>query len=180
MLTTRVRIPVVCSTRAVLPASSSARPMPRGMRPLTVTTPIRVLLIGAMLASACGTTPSPPTAPTGPVHETSVVLERGQTVTPPGTDLTITLLDTYVFGRSAIECVANTRCNYFPTATLYVIAPGVRPETRAAYVPNPLGGPEAFSYAGYVVRATGLDPAWDEVAAMNGQTYKVLLTVTGQ
>jgi hypothetical protein len=140
------------------------------------TTPMRVLLMSAVLTSACGTTPSSPTAPG---RESSVVLQQGQTVTPPGTDLTITLVDTYVFGRAAIECVPNVACNYFPHATLYVVAPGVGPETRLAFVPNPIGGPEAFSYAGFVVRATGLDPAWSEGAALRGQTYKVLLTITG-
>jgi hypothetical protein len=144
-----------------------------------LTTRVRVLSMAAVLATACGSS-SPPTAPTAPAHESSVALERGQTISVPGTDLTITLVDTYVFGRAAIECVANAPCNYFPRATLYVAAPGVGPETRSAYVPNPISGPEAFPYAGYVVRATGLEPAWSEAAALNGQTYKVLLTITAQ
>jgi hypothetical protein len=159
MLTTRVRILSACTPLAVF------------------TTPMRVLLTSVLLTTACGTTPSSPTAPGG---ESSIVLEQGQTVTPTGTDLTITLVGTYIFGRAAIECVPNSPCNYFPHATLHVVAPGVGAQTRLAFVPNPIGGPEAFSYAGYVVRATGLDPAWSEAAALRGQTYKVLLTITGE
>lgn len=141
------------------------------------TAPMRVLLMSALLTTACGATPSSPTAPG---RESSIVLEQGQTATPPGTDLTITLVHTYIFGRAAISCAPNVSCNYFPHATLHVVAPGVGPQTRGVFVPNPIGGPEAFSYGGYVVRATGLDPAWSEGAALRGQTYKVLLTVTGK
>ena len=178
MLTTRVRTPVVCSTLAVVEASSSPT-TPPGPQPATVTTRLRLLLIGAVLTAACGTSPSPPTAPSEPVRETSVVLGEGQTATPPGTDLRVSLLGNYVLGAAAIECMANASCNFSPSATLRVEVPGVAPETRMAHIPNPMGG-EAFSYGGYVVRVTGFAPAWDEHAPLDASEYKVLLTVTGK
>ena len=135
------------------------------------TTPMRVLLISAVLATACGE------SPTAPEHESSVVLAHGQTVTAPGTALRVSLLGTYVLGAAAIQCVANAPCNFSPSATLRVEVPGVAPENRMAHIPNPMGG-DAFSYGGYVVRVTGFDPAWDERAPQEASAYKVLLSVT--
>ena len=140
MLTTRVRILLVCSTLAVLPACSSS-------------------------------------SPTAPARESSVLLGQGQTATAPGTELRVSLLSTYVLGAAALECVANAPCNVSPSTTLRVEVPGMAPENRLAYIPNPMGG-DAFSYGGYVVRVKGFDPAWDERAPQEASAYKVLLGVT--
>jgi hypothetical protein len=135
------------------------------------TTRLRVLLMGAVLATACGG------SPTAPERAPSVVLGPGQTVTAPGTELRVSLLDTYVLGAAGILCIAEAPCNFSPHVILRVEAPGVAPENRGAYIPNPLGG-EAFTYGGYVVRVQGLIPAWDERAPLDGSDYKVLLKVT--
>ena len=137
------------------------------------TTPLRVLLMSAVLATACGAS-SPPTAPT---RQSSLVLAQGQTATAPGTDLRIMLLDNYVLGAAAMSCIANAPCNFSPSSTLRVEVPGVAPENRSAHIPNPMGG-ETFSYGGYVVRVTDFEPAWDERAPLRGSEYKVLLKVT--
>jgi hypothetical protein len=136
-----------------------------------LTTRMRVLLMSAMLATACG---DPPTAPE---RESSVVLGQGQTVTAPGTELRVSLLGTYVLGAAAIQCMANAPCNFSPSAFLRVEVPGVAPENRSAHIPNPMGG-DAFSYGGYVVRVKGFDPAWDERAPLDASAYKVLVSVT--
>ena len=156
MLTTRVRTLLVCSTSAVRSACSSS---------------LRVLLIGAVLATACAE------SPTAPAGESSVVLGQGQTVMAPGTELRVSLLGNYVLGAAALDCVANAPCNFSPSTTLRVEVPGVAPENRLAYIPNPMGG-DAFSYGGYVVRVKGFDPAWDERAPLEASAYKVLLGVT--
>jgi hypothetical protein len=142
MLTTRVRILLVCSTLAVLSACSSSSP----------------------------TTPSP--------SASNVVVAQGQTVTPPGTELRLSLIGTYIWGPAAIECVAGVPCNFSPSATLLAEAPGAKPEYFLPHIPNPMGG-ETFSYAGYVVRVTGFEPAWNEKAPLDASAYKVRLTVTG-
>jgi hypothetical protein len=135
------------------------------------TTRMRVLLMSALLATACGD------SPTAPERESSVVLGQGQTVTPPGTELRVSLLGTYVLGAAAIQCMANAPCNFSPSAFLRVEVPGVAPENRSAHIPNPMGG-DAFSYGGYVVRVKGFDPAWDERAPLDASAYKVLVSVT--
>ncbi len=135
------------------------------------TTPLRVLLISAVLATACGE------SPTTPGHESSVVLAQGQSVTAPGTELRVSLLGNYVLGAAAMQCMANVPCNFSPSTTLRVEVPGVAPENRLAHIPNPMGG-DAFSYGGYVVRVKGFDPAWDERAPLEASAYKVLLSVT--
>jgi hypothetical protein len=143
MLTTRVRILLVCFTLAALSACSSSSP----------------------------TTPSP--------SGSSVVMTQGQTVTPPGTPLRLSLVSTYIWGSAAIECVAGAVCNFSPSATVHAEAPGVAPAYFQPHIPNPMGG-ETFAYGGYVVRVTGFDPAWDERAPLDASAYKVLVTVTGQ
>jgi hypothetical protein len=135
------------------------------------TTPMRVLLIGAVLATACGE------SPTAPQRESSVVLGQGQTATAPGTELRVSLLNNYVLGAAALQCMANVPCNFSPSSILRVEVPGVAPENRLAHIPNPMGG-DAFSYGGYVVRVKGFDPAWDERAPLEASAYKVLLGVT--
>lgn len=135
------------------------------------TTRLRVLLVGAVLATACGE------SPTAPERESSIVLAQGQTVTAPGTELRISLLGNYVLGAAAIQCVANAPCNFSPASTLRVEVPGVAPENWRAHIPNPMGG-DAFAYGGYVVRVKGFDPAWDERAPLDASAYKVLLSVT--
>lgn len=134
-------------------------------------TRLRVLLISAVLATACGE------SPTAPERESSVVLAPGQTVTAPGTELRVSLLGNYVLGAAAIQCMANAPCNFSPSSTLRVEVPGVAPENRLAHIPNPMGG-DAFAYGGYVVRVKGFDPAWDERAPLDASAYKVLLSVT--
>jgi hypothetical protein len=127
--------------------------------------------VGALLAvAACGKSPTAPDAVPG------VVLGQGQTATPPGTDLRISLLSTYVLGAAAAECMANVQCNFSPSVVLRVEAPGVAPENRGAHIPNPMGG-DTFSYGGYQVRVRGFEPAWDERAPQEASTYKVLLSV---
>ena len=135
------------------------------------TTRLRVLLISAVLATACGE------SPTAPERDSSVVLGQGQTVTAPGTELRVSLLSNYVLGPAAISCVANAPCNFSPSTILRVEVPGVAPENRLAHIPNPMGG-DSFSYGGYVVRVKGFDPAWDERAPLDASAYKVLLSVT--
>jgi hypothetical protein len=135
------------------------------------TTRMRVLLMSAALATACGG------SPTAPERAPSVVLAQGQTVTAPGTELRVSLLGNYVLGAAAIQCVANAPCNFSPSAFLRVEVPGVAPENRSAHIPNPMGG-DAFAYGGYVVRVKGFDPAWDERAPLEGSAYRVLLSVT--
>jgi hypothetical protein len=138
------------------------------------TTPKRVLLVSALLASACGSSSSP----TEPTRESSVVVAYGQTVMPPGTELRVSLVSTYIWGPAAIECVAGAVCNFSPSATILAEVPGVKPEYFSPHIPNPMGG-EAFSYGGYVVRVTGFDPAWNEKAPLDDpKGYRVLLTVT--
>ena len=135
------------------------------------TTPMRVLLMSAVLATACGG------SPTAPERAPSVVLAPGQTVTAPGTELRVSLLDTYVLGAAALQCRAEAPCNFSPHVVLRVEAPGAAPENRGAYIPNPMGG-DTFAYGGYVVRVQGLVPAWDERAPLEGSAYKVLVKVT--
>ena len=134
-------------------------------------TRVRVLLMSAVLATACGE------SPTAPERAPGVVLGPGQTVTAPGTELRVSLLSTYVLGAAAISCRAEAPCNFSPHVVLRVEAPGVAPENRGAYIPNPLGG-ETFAYGGYVVRVQGLIPAWDERAPLDASAYSVLLGVT--
>ena len=138
------------------------------------TTRIRVLLTGAVLATACGNSPTAPER--APVPGATLTLAYGETETAPGTELRVSLLHTYVLGAAAIRCVANAPCNFSPSVTLRVEAPGAAPENRLAYIPNPMGG-DVFAYGDYRVRVRGLEPAWDERAPRQGSTYKVLLSV---
>lgn len=138
------------------------------------TTRMGVLLMGAVLATACGKSPTAPER--APVPGATLTLAYGETDTAPGTELRVSLLSTYVLGAAAINCVANAPCNFSPSVILRVEAPGAAPENRQAHIPNPMGG-DVFAYGGYRVRVRGLDPAWDERAPLEGSTYRVLLSV---
>ncbi len=135
---------------------------------------MRVLVMGALLATACGRSPTVPEQ--RPQPGATLELAHGETATAPGTDLRVSLLSTYVLGAAAISCQANVPCNFSPAVILRVEAPGAAAENRGAYIPNPMGG-DVFAYGGYRVRVRGLDPAWDERAPREGSTYKVLLSV---
>jgi hypothetical protein len=135
---------------------------------------IRVVLMGAVLATACGNSPTAPER--ARVPGATLTLAYGQTGTAPGTELRVSLLSTYVLGAAASSCVASVPCNFSPSVTLRVEAPGAAAENRLAHIPNPMGG-DVFAYGSYRVRVRGLEPAWDERAPRDGSTYKVLLSV---
>jgi hypothetical protein len=135
----------------------------------------RAWLGSALLLAACGRSPNTPARP--PVAATPVVLATGETVTAPGTDLSISLLSTYVLGPAAAECIAYARCNFSPSVVLRVEVPGLAPQNRGAHIPNPMGG-DVFSYGGYDVRVRGFDPEWNERSPRDASAYKVLLSVS--
>jgi hypothetical protein len=138
------------------------------------TTRMRILLMGTVLATACGRSPTAPAR--APEPGATLALGHGETATAPGTELRLSLLDTYVLGAAGISCVASAPCNFSPHIILRVEAPGAAPANLGAYIPNPLGG-DVVAYGGYRVRVRGLDPAWDERAPREGSTYKVLLSI---
>jgi hypothetical protein len=135
---------------------------------------MRVLLLGAVLATACGRSPTAPER--APEPGATLTLGHGETAIAPGTELRLSLLHTYVLGAAAISCVAGAPCNFSPMVTLRVEAPGAAAVNLAAHIPNPMGGDD-FAYGGYRVRVRGLDPAWDERAPRDGSAYRVLLSV---
>ena len=139
-----------------------------------LTTWMRVLLMGAVLATACGGSPTAPAR--APEPGVTLALAHGETATAPGTELRMSLLSTYVLGAAGIHCTSGGPCNFSPSVILRVEAPGAAPVNLSAYIPNPLGG-DVVAYSGYRVRVRGLDPAWDERAPREGTTYKVLLSV---
>ena len=133
-------------------------------------------LLLALAGAGCSKSESP-TQPT-PFAET-VRMSPGNTVTVPGTTLTLTFEQLHhPLHPGLVDCVANVPCGPFGvSAWFYADTPGERRALTTLYLTEPKGA-DRLTWGRYSIRLVRFEPAYDAAGPLPETAYSAVFEVS--